>query len=347
MDSYQVDPDVVGGNGDGDGWANAHPSLADWDADNAQDLTSLADSLEAECRGVTNKDTTKLVIGSDWESSATYFVQVRATTGHIAKKDGWDDTIYGLVVTDDRCFECSPWSGATHVKLIGLQIRRVYDSVTYSECVKFGGGLSAGDTMDIDGCRIECDQNTLIALRLDDTDGTMYVYNSIIGGKDSIDNARYGGYLSAGTMYAYNCCFINSGTTGYYVAGGTGIIKNSILAGNGDDVDNAGTITVQYNCAEDDLDTEFTETTNVQPDGGNIDNEIVDVDNGDCTLVAGGNAENAGVDDPSSGRYSVDMEGDSYTSIWSMGVDEPVAVGGNAPTGVLDGCLGGCLAGPI
>ena len=190
MLNYKVDPDVVGGAGDGSSWANAHPSLADWDADNAQDLTSTGDSLEAECRGVTNADTTKLSIGSDWESSATYYIQIRATDGHEALKTGWSDSRYRLVVTDDKTILVQPWSGSTHLKVVGLQTRRHYVSATFSQAIIFGGGLQAGDTFDINSCRVECDQNTLLCVTLDDADATLYIYNSVIGGQNSTNTTR-------------------------------------------------------------------------------------------------------------------------------------------------------------
>jgi len=45
--------------------------------------------------------------------------------------------------------------------------------------------------------------------------------------------------------------------------------------------------------------------------------------------------------------YSTDMDGDAYTTPWSIGVDEIAGGAAIAPTGALDGPLYGALAGPI
>ena len=84
-----------------------------------------------------------------------------------------------------------------------------------------------------------------------------------------------------------------------------------------------GGTTVDY-CASDDGDG----TNAVAPSGANWANEFSNAAGGDFTLVAGGNCEGGGTDDPGSGLYSNDMDGDAYTSPWSIGVDAKTAAGG-------------------
>jgi hypothetical protein len=53
--------------------------------------------------------------------------------------------------------------------------------------------------------------------------------------------------------------------------------------------------------------------------------DVIDVDNGDFSLVADGNCIGNGTDDPSSGLYSDDIIGTARTSTWDIGAFEYVA----------------------
>jgi hypothetical protein len=151
--------------------------------------------------------------------------------------------------------------------------------------------------------------------------GTAYIYNNVIRG-------------NAGNVDGIN---VRSGATA--------TIKNNAIFNLGDDISNSGTATVQYNAADDDLDTEFTESTNINPSGSDWANEFVNAAAGDFTLLNTGNLYQGGTDV----SLATDMDGDAYHATTpSIGVDEYVAAGGaNAPTGVLMGSLWGPLAGPI
>jgi hypothetical protein len=122
---------------------------------------------------------------------------------------------------------------------------------------------------------------------------------------------------------------------------GTVNLKNNALGNNNDDINDAVGVTIDYNISDD---GDGTNTQN--PSGGNWANEFT-TPGTDFSLLVGGNCVGNGVDNPGSGLYSDDIKGGARTSTWDCGAFEHIAVGGSAPTGALDGPLGGCLAGPI
>lgn len=309
----------TGGGGD-------YISLTTWNIGEATDLITDTDQHKVTLQASGDAaDTTTLNIGGDWTSSVTYYLLIMADEGEEAIKTGYSETRYRLEVDDDRCIDLTPFGGNHHITFSGLQIRRTYTSVDWEISVGLAG-FTAGDIIQFINCRIEVENLKIWAIDSSDADVTLNIYTSIIGGTSSISKCIRGIDM-AGTLNIYNCVVAHCDDYGIGIDSGSILnCRNNCILTDNDINDSGGTLDIQFNCATDDLDTEFTESNNVQPDSGDWDNELNDSDNGDYTLVAGGNCENGGVNDPSSGAYTTDIDGDAYTSPWSIGHDTFVVV---------------------
>lgn len=338
-----VDPDAVGA-GDGTSWTDAYTSLNAWEAAEQTDLPTDGDWHHVYWRSSGGTaDTTEIEI-SGWTTAAANYILIEAADGDEALKSGWDATRCRLEVTDPNV--AALVLVEDYIRVYGLQIRHIYSSASTKHAIKIGGAITG--ELQFAGCRIRGDANAASNGNIfqNDYDGiTIKFWNCILYDSDNR------GIISYGTVSMFNCVIANHSAEGIYTRGTHDwVIKNNVISNTANDIDDntSGATTVQYNCADDDLNTEFGEATNVQPSGGDIDNELEDAANGDMTLLSGGNCKNGGTNDPGSGLYDADMEGNDYDDVngWSIGVDEYVAAGGAvAPTGALSGPLGGPLAG--
>ena len=172
------------------------------------------------------------------------------------------------------------------------------------------------------------------------------IYNTIVFASTEDSNTHWGINIDDSTD-VYNCVVrgpYDIGIRGSEAVGDTVNVKNCAVFNCTDDISDggAGTFTIDYNASDD-----GDGTNAVSPSGADWANEYAGYATGNFTLTAGGNCEGGGTDDPGSGLYSTDIDGDSYTSTWSIGVDAKTGAppAGAMPLGPLSGPLGGPLAG--
>ena len=319
-----VDTDVDGGAGDGTSLADAYATLVACEAaeDNGNgDLVTADVYLRVLCYATAGTADTAQSTWSGFETSATCYIKIEGATGHRPVISGWTTNNYRIDEPDDsgiRLYE-------DYMRVDGLQI----EAADY--CITWGVD---GAYYEISNCRLQ--------------NGTYGIYHSRASG--------------SATTNMWNIIVDTMGTDGVYIrtnAEGAGNLYNSILYGctddgfqdigsvtkavnvasfgNGDDWLNVDTITT---CADDDGDA------SVSPLGGDWLNEFVNAAAGNFTLVASGNCEGGGTDDPGDPLYDTDMEGNAYISTWSIGVDAKTVGGETHPLAgtianstVIDGAI--------
>lgn len=327
----------------GDGTTNAtsganraYPTLNNWESNEQTNLVTDGDWHHVYVSAPSGTADTTTTGINGWTTDATHYIHIQAADGDQAVKTGWDTSRYRLSKTDGKGIQVID----DHVIIDGLQIETIYTDTTGSAIY-----WSYAGTGTIKNCRLRAsgaDTNTNTFTT--ETSGlTLTFYNTIFETLDGSNNV----YFRGGThLYMYNCIVYNNGSgNGIYIRDSSSTITNVASFNTGNDFYHVGTgsDTISF-CASDDGDG----SDPVAASGSNWDNEYTDPSNGDFTLLNTGNTYHGGADNPSSGLYTTDMEGDAYNSgAYSIGVDEYVAVGGNAPTADLQGPLIGPLGGPI
>lgn len=318
-----VNPDADPG---GDGTTNgltggdcAFQSLNVWESTTQQDLTDGGGDIAiATCASGGTADTTATAVNG-WATAAASYILIESAPTDRAVKDEWDAAKYRLEVVDDDSLGIID----EYVRVDGLQVQMtVEDGGTYA-CMY--ANTVATSEMRFSNCRYVCVVTSGHArgMLFNDADIVAKIWNMIIYGGD------YAGIkLGLGTAGIYNCVVYNiSAYNAIVQIAGTVTVKNCACFKTANDFD--GTITIDY-CASDDNDG----TNNVAESGGGVDwpDDFVDAANGDFTLKVGSGLKGTGTNDPGSGLYSTDMEGDNYVvDSWSLGVDEYVAA---PPAGV-------------
>ena len=295
-----VDPDAVGG-GTGLDWTNAYTSLSAMEAAEQDDFDTANNWLHCYCRSSSGTDDTTPVVINGSVTSATDYIKIEATSGHRAKKTGLDDSIYHLNVTG---YGFQVWDN--HVWGDGLQI-------TSSNVGFEVSNVAAGSWCRISNCR---QFGAGYLCYLTDADGDVQMWNSICDGGNRLYRQ------SGGNADIENCIAYGSAGNGIDIDGGTVTITNCCAFNNGaTDIDGG---TIDY-CASDD----GGGTNEVAESGGGAawPNDFTDAANGDFTLKGTSNLVGAGVADGLGGLYTTDIEGDTYASPPSLGVDEIAASG--------------------
>ncbi len=313
-----------------DGGAD-YTSLNALEAAQNQDLTDGGgDTYTATCAstgGTPTADTT-MVIFNGFITAAANYVEIKAAVGDEVVKTGWDTSKYRLEVSNPSLGSLTV--ADNYVRVINLQIRMSYvddagQAAIYAYSVPAGGA-----DLRISGCYIEADTNAASnsdGININDVDFvTVSIWNNIVFKGD-----RIGMYFpGVGTANVFNNVVYGwaQGITG----GGTSnvIMKNNAVFKNGDDFNDAtsGTWTVDYNASDDN-----DGTNNVAGNEADADwtTDFTGAATGDFTILTGSPLKDGGVNDPGSGLFSVDIEGDTYViDSWPVGVDQFMAVGGAA-----------------
>ena len=290
----------------GDGTTNAtaganraYATSAECEANEQDDLVTDTDYFVAECSAPSGVTDTVFLNITTWTTNATYYVKWQSGASDRATPAGWDGNKYSIETAAGDGIR----TNTGYVYLDGLQIDSADQTVNIFQ--------SAGHVY-ISNCRIQGGATQAIYLAKPGDSVDLTIWNTIVDGAGT--DGIY--YRAATNCNVYNSIVYGSGDDGIERVEGTVNVYNSAVFGSVDE-DFRGTFgTIDY-CASDD----GTGTNPVAPSGADWDNEYVDSANGDFTLVASGNCEGGGTDNPGSGLYSTDMDGDAYSSPWSIGVD--------------------------
>ncbi len=325
--TYYVDPDVVGGLGDGSSWANAYSSLQAAETAQQRDLVSSDDRVWFQCRASAGTADIKAAF-SGWSTDVDNTIWI---VGDDFPADGiFDTSKYSISINSGSS------AAALESNLNSITIRNIQIETAASSTAQIYGifiNNKFGNT--IDSCIIRSFGNT--------TSGRHFgiypyicdpvtIWNTTVTGYWHISDNDYKGircYGNNGNNYnLYNCTFFNNRIGIHQDLNEEIYAYNCIISSNTNDflIDGAGSV-IDY-CASDDGDG----TNAVAASGGDWDNEMNDPGNEDFTLITGGNCENAGTDDPSSGLYLDDITDTTRVSVWSIGAyGAPAAA--PAPTG--------------
>jgi hypothetical protein len=315
-----VDPDATGA-GDGTSKADAFTSLNAAEA--ALDGGSNSgDDLVIKCLSSSGTADTTSVTFDDFTYDS---ITVEADSDHEAAKDGWDTSKYRLDVSGASALI----NREAYITFKGLQIR----STGAGSYVIDGSDWSVGtSSIKIDSCWIEgdgtnntktgifgydADPNPVIIVTnsvfyncyvgMHFGDGTFKIYNNIIYGASEIE-ANYRGIRLESDVASI-------------------VVKNNAIFHNYDDFWDGGatTLTIDYNASDDDFNTDYSASNNIQP--ANWSDVFIDAANGNFTLKSGCALIGAGIGPGSDADVpSTDIDGDSRSgSTCDIGADEYVA----------------------
>ncbi len=311
---------------------------SDIDAGGAGDYATLGAALSGQARDLTDgggdtwTGTTRSsddsadgssALANGWTTGATTWMKVIAAAGEEALKSSYSTTRYRLELTDDECL----YTLESYISYVGIQCKPAYSAGTpYG--LRVHSSTPAG-TVDMDSCRIEGSgggSGSIIGVRLGSGNVTANIYNNVLDNIGTFGVGNVGIFGGAGTANVYNNIIRDCGRGVENSSGATLIAKNNAVFDCTDDFVLLGTNTLDFN-ASDDGDGDHP----IAPLDGDWDKEFVDSSNGDFTVLVDGNCKEGGVNDPGSGLFSVDIEGDTYVvDSWPVGVDQFVAPGGGA-----------------
>lgn len=311
MGDWVVDPD---GTGD-------YLSLNAFNAAEAADITGGAGDKTVDCTSSSGSADTATCLVGGWTTDATHRLVISAAAGDEALKTAWDASRYRLSGTDADNFL---YINDEYVTINALQIENNYSAAGARCDTVYIAGIGASNNIRFSNCRLKSNNNssqTFRAFLMVDADVNFDMWNCIIENFYGV-----GIWVGNGTsINIYNSIIYNLGNEyGINVVAGTVNVYNCAVFSTPNDFN--GTFNTNDHNASDDGDG----TNAVAASGGDWANEYPNYATYDWTLDNGGNCYQGGADNPSSGIYTTDIEGDSYNSgAYSIGVDEYVAAGGN------------------
>lgn len=347
-----VDPNAAsGGNGTEQtlsGGTCAYQSINAWEAARQRDLTSGDEIETAICSsnldaGGGSVDAVVVNI-SGWTTSSTDYIQIKANSSHGGK---WNDNIYRNVSTDGS--NANIRITEENVRVIGIQIWHNPSSQTANYgTLWFNGVAAATHDIRVSKCIIRgnptFDDAYIICGYTDysssSRSGQCRIWNCIFYDFQNPSNAARAIWNYNGTNAIahdiYNNTFQNNKEAinitsnpnlhqiinNLFKSNTTDIGASGVEAGSGYNATNNSTLT-------------YTVSGGATNDRVSQTFSFVDEDNDDFHLQSDdGGARNFGLDDPSSGIYSDDVDGQTRVSTWDIGADEYVvssAIGRRAP----------------
>ncbi len=309
-----VDPDATGA-GNGNSPTDAYTALTTWESTEQQDLTDGGgDTMTCTCLASSGTADTTIIGINGWTTGAANYVLVEAASGDEAVASGWDAARYRLEITDSFGIQIAD----DYVRLKGLQIYIKYVAANNKYCVQYVS-IGVANDLRIEKCRLRgFGSQNYGGIYTADADAKVTVWNTIIH-----DASTYGIYFDGSTLDVYNSVvYGDNSQMGINRVAGTVTVINTAVLNTTNDFN--GTMTIDH-CASDDNDG----TNNVAESGGGAawPDDFVDAANGDFTLKSGSGLVGGGIDDPGSGLYSDDINGDARTSPWDVGADEYIAAG--------------------
>jgi hypothetical protein len=246
-----VDPDVVGGDGNGQGsFANAYSSLNQWEAAEQTDLDGAGNTHRVLTQASSGSNDQLECVIFTWTTSAGSYITIQ---GDDFPSDGiWDNTKYILENNDDTTSAIQ--ISEDYVRIVNLQI------LLTNTGNRFGVYVVVVGTSDIrfDSCIVKGTMSgsptQATGIYINDTDATVTIYNTIICGFVSGETVAMRGIViaNASNVYLYNDTVYGNYTGILRSTSGTVSVINCAVFNNTNDF--SGTIaTIDY-CASDDGD---------------------------------------------------------------------------------------------
>jgi len=311
----------AGGNGTSNGTAGAtraYFTLAEWEANEQQDLVSAGDTARGLCDSGAGSADNATVDIAGWTTGVSDFITIEPNTDNEAVLTSWDTARY-ILSTNVASVAMIKISTA-YVTVKGLQIHNLNAS-------GIGFELASTNSL-IDGVRIRATGagNPIYGNTASSTatiqNFILFHFDGTTGGSEGI---YISGTASGSTILAYNGC-IYGFDDGAEDDGSALTCKNvASIANVAQDFD---TVTTVDYCLSDD----GTGTNAQTPAGASHTNEFVDPANEDFTAVATGNIQNGIGPSSDANVPTLDMEGDTRSgSTAFIGADEPAASGISIP----------------
>jgi len=322
-----VDPDVVGGAGDGTSWANAYSSLNAWEAAEQTDLVTANDTHTVYCRASAGSADTIKVDIDGWDTNATYDLTVEVGTSD--RHTGTGDTGYRIVAAGG--FDALLVIAEDYVTLNGIAVRNTQTGQTSSHGFHIEN-VGTGVRNIINCLAYECGCH---GYYVQGTNDMNYFINCI---SLSAGQAAAGGsgFYTQNNDYFYNCVAINSNSgTSYdgdgifYTGFGTATLKNCYAGGNdgSDYAVSSGSLSLTTCCSEDGSQSSTVVALSTSS-GAYFSNVTAGSEDINLTSTSS-SLYNSGTDLSADGVYPFDYDYEGTTrSGWCVGPHEYIAAGG-------------------
>lgn len=235
IDRY-VDPDVVGGAGDGTSWGDAYSSLNAWEAAEQCDLTDNGgDIMVVHCRASSGTADTTATTIVGWTVSSTCYIQIQVDVAD--RHSGTYNVAKYRIEVNGKCIGCEE----EYIRIIGLQFKMTKAAWAWSdECLDLSVNTTVGYHVQ------KCIFLGVIADNADSnyaifsnsvTGGAVYIWNNIFYDYICTPNTTYPGAIYIGAItatpvYIYSNTFHNNsiGVNSQYA--GT-VVKNNLIQSSG------------------------------------------------------------------------------------------------------------------
>lgn len=297
-----------------------YTSLSAWESGEQADIVAADEIATAECYSM--QDTADFSI-SAWTTDAARYIRIYTPASE--RHDGkFDTSKYYLDVDFGAGGGTALYMWESYVKIDGIQIR--VKASTNANCMAISN-LTSPNRFEISNCIITSHASSTVAvsgLNCNATNlDTVYIWNCVVYDMTYGSGGMGIGLGNGSNLYVYNCSVYNC-YRNIRRFSGTVTVKNTVSFGSSYDF--VGTMTIDY-CASDDGDG----TNAVTPSDWSTVFE--DYTAGDFHLKSTDtDLIGAGTDDPGSGLYSDDIDGEARTSTWDIGADEYIAAGGGVFT---------------
>ena len=307
IDVY-VDPDATG-SGTGDDWNNAYNSLNAAEAARHGDYVTDTDNIVYHLRSSGGTKDTTAVIFNGSTTNSVYDIRIIQ-----------EDDNYILQAANTNVLTLSD----AFITITKLQVELTATNANYQKAL-YVDGLPSGSVTNLDKLTLKGANNNSYRERCFSCDNgrTVNIYNSVIYNTNAVDGSIANSLIHNGgsTLNIYNCT-ISTGRNGAYLPLGTTKAVNCIFANIISVLGSGSWTNSDYNASD------LGITTGGSNDIINATFEFVDSANGDFHLTSGDSsgAKDGGTDDPASGLYDDDKDGNLRVSPWDMGAYEYILV---------------------
>jgi hypothetical protein len=305
----------AGGDGTTNGTAGAtraYASLAEWEAARQ---ASLSDVEECICEG-TAADTAAVDIDG-WTTTASFYIDVKAVAGAGRHSGVWSASHYRLTVASD--FGGALTLREAYARFTGLQVENTSGDGSY--CMRFIAAATAANSFHlVESCILRDADGASPANRagLYAADGTLDVRNTV-----SYGNGGAGFYVDLGDGVSLaatfrNCVAANNTGAGFHcqTASGTQTLQNCYSGGNtGADI--STNWDVRTTCRTEDGSQSSTTAAYSTSSGCYFTN----ITPGSEDFHIGSSSELLAIGTDLSATFTTDIDGQTRSSPWSVGVD--------------------------